>query len=183
MTNCFRTRIRTLLFTSHGLYTTPIYIQRSLSFFSTAHLWFIQKFLYIHLLLTHTRIPLYVFYIKTLLCTFSFFFIYADILFTTLLSFFIMILVRFIFRTTLLKTEKNSTRFRNFYKHYPHPQPPQTFNSLSSQFCIPPWDSVLYLSQNCWMTCQLSTWPVVPLGPQGFSVLTQCFYDLTLLPA
>ena len=37
--------------------------------------------------------------------------------------------------------------------------------------------------QNYWMTCQLSAWPVVPPRPQGFSVLTQCFYDLTLLPA
>ena len=70
-------------------------------FFSNAHLWFIQKFLYIYSF-THTRIPLHVFFIKTLLCTFSFFFIYTDILFTTLLSFFIMILVHFIFRTTSL---------------------------------------------------------------------------------
>ncbi len=47
---------RTLLFTSHGLYTNPIYIQRFFIFPNT-HLWFTQKFLHIHSLLTHTRIP------------------------------------------------------------------------------------------------------------------------------
>ena len=56
MTNFFCTRIRTLLFTSHGLYTNPIYIQRFFIFPNT-HLWFTQKFLHIHSLLTHTRIP------------------------------------------------------------------------------------------------------------------------------
>ena len=99
MTNFFCIRIGTLF-----LYVTrsnPIYIQRSFLFFSNAHLWFIQKFLYIYSF-THTRIHLHVFFIKTLLCTFSFFFIYVDILFTTFLSFFIMILVHFIFRTTFL---------------------------------------------------------------------------------
>ena len=46
MTNFFCIRIGTL-----SLYVTRsnlIYIQRSFSFFSNTHLWFIQKFLYIH---------------------------------------------------------------------------------------------------------------------------------------
>ena len=75
MTNFFCTRIGTL-----SLYITrsnPIYIQRSFSFFSNAHLWFIQKFLYIHSLFTHTRISLHIYFIKTLLCTFTFFLIWV----------------------------------------------------------------------------------------------------------
>ena len=54
MTNLFRTRIRTLLFTSHGLYTNPTYIQRFFIFPNT-HLWFTQRFLHVHSLLTHTK--------------------------------------------------------------------------------------------------------------------------------
>ena len=39
MTNFFCTRIRTLLLTSHGLYTNPIYIQRFFFIFSNTHLY------------------------------------------------------------------------------------------------------------------------------------------------
>ena len=63
MTNFFCIRIGTL-----SLYVTrsnPIYIQRSFSFFSNAHLWFIQKFLYIHSLLTHTRISFHTLFTHT----------------------------------------------------------------------------------------------------------------------
>ena len=49
-TNCFCTHIRTLLFTSHGLFTILIYIQRFL--FLTTHL-----YTKVHSLLTRTRIP------------------------------------------------------------------------------------------------------------------------------
>jgi len=42
-------------FMSHSLYTNPIHVQRFFVF-PNIHLWFIQKFLYIHSLLTHTRI-------------------------------------------------------------------------------------------------------------------------------
>ena len=75
--------------------SNPIYIQRSFSFFSNTHLWFIQKFLYIYSF-THIRLPLHVFfYKKTLLCTFSLFLIYADIYslhFSSFLSWFWFIL-------------------------------------------------------------------------------------------
>ena len=63
MTNFFCICIGTL-----SLYVTrsnPIYIQRSFSFFSNTHLWFIQKFLYIHSLLTHTRISFHTLFTHT----------------------------------------------------------------------------------------------------------------------
>ena len=51
MTNCFCTHIRTLLFTSHGIYTIPSYIQRFFISHNT-HLYTKE-----HSLLTRTRIP------------------------------------------------------------------------------------------------------------------------------
>ena len=77
MTNFFCIRIGTL-----SLYVTrsnPIYIQRSFSFFSNTHLWFIQKFLYIHSLFTQTKISLHVFFIhkkKTFYTHFPFTYMY-----------------------------------------------------------------------------------------------------------
>ena len=50
-TNRLCTHIRTLLFTSHGLYTIPIYIQR---FFISHNTHLYTK---VHSLLTRTRIP------------------------------------------------------------------------------------------------------------------------------
>ena len=46
MTNFFCTRIRTLLFTSHGLYTNPIYVQRFFHFSQ-------------HTLMVHTKVSSY----------------------------------------------------------------------------------------------------------------------------
>ena len=101
MTNFFCIRIGTLF-----LYVTrsnPIYIQRSFSFFSNAHLWFIQKFLYIHSLFTHTRISLHVFFFYKNPSMHIFLFLYIRRHFIHNTSFFfIMILVHFIFRTTFL---------------------------------------------------------------------------------
>ena len=78
MTNLFRTRIRTLLFTSHGLYTNPIYVQRSFSFFSNTDLQFTQKFLHIHLLLTHIRIPFHASFTQTFYTHFPFTYMYKN---------------------------------------------------------------------------------------------------------
>jgi len=71
-----------------------------------------------HTLFTHTQnLSIHFLHIKTL-----FFSLYIDTTFAHNASFFfsilgvIMIFVRFIFRTTLLK--ENPTRFRNFNKHY-----------------------------------------------------------------
>ena len=59
ITNSFCICIETL--SLHVTRSNPIYIQSSFSFFSNAHLWFIQKFLYIHSLFKHTRISLHIF--------------------------------------------------------------------------------------------------------------------------
>ena len=113
MTNFFCTRIRTLLFTSHGLYTNPIYIQRFFHFFSNTHLWFTQKFLHIHSLLTHTRIPfhasfthknpsIHIFLLHTCINK-NLFLFFMNMTFIHNASFFLLgFLVHFIFRTTFL---------------------------------------------------------------------------------
>ena len=62
MTNLFCTHIRTLLFTSHGLYTNRIYIQRSFSFFSNAHLWLYNGF-FIYTRCSHTQEFLYTYFL------------------------------------------------------------------------------------------------------------------------
>ena len=92
MTNFFCIRIRTLsLYVTRSIYKP--YLRSTIFFFvfPNTHLWFIQKFLYIHLLLTHTRISFHTLFThaKILLYTFSFhihiwetfffFFIYVDI--------------------------------------------------------------------------------------------------------
>ena len=84
MTNFLCTRIGTLsLYITRSIYKS--YLRSKIfSIFPNTRLWFIQKFLYIHSLFSHTRISLHVFFIKTLLCTFiSLFFwmcIYASII-------------------------------------------------------------------------------------------------------
>ena len=56
MTNFFCTRIITLsLYVTWSIYKT-LFTFKDFFVFSNTHLWFIQKFLYIHSLLTHTRI-------------------------------------------------------------------------------------------------------------------------------
>ena len=116
MTNFFCIRIGTL-----SLYVTwsnPIYIQR---FFVV----FLQRTPTIHTkvslytLVAHTHknfFPYIIFYKNPSMHIFLFLYIRRHFIHYTSL-FFIMILVHFIFRTTFLN-EKNSTRFRNFYKHY-----------------------------------------------------------------
>jgi len=111
MTNFFCTRIRTLFFTSHGLYTNPIYIQRFF-IFSNTHLWFTQNFLHIHSLLTHTRIPfhasfthknpsIHIFLLHT--CINKTLFLFFMNTFIHNASFFLLVfLIHFTFRTTFL---------------------------------------------------------------------------------
>ena len=109
MTNFFCTRIRTLLFTSHSLYTNPIHIQRFFIFPNT-HLWFPQQFLHIHLLLTHIRIPFHASFTQTFYthCPFTymyknFFLFFMNMNFIHNASFFLLgFLVHFTFRTTFL---------------------------------------------------------------------------------
>ena len=107
----FCTRIRTLLFTSHGLYIQTLF--KDFFIFPNTHLWFTQRFLHIHSLLTHTRIPFRAsFTHKDPLYTFSFyihvqktffFSLQTWLLFTTLLflfSFYFWFIL--FFRTTFL---------------------------------------------------------------------------------
>ena len=65
---------------------------------------------------THKNFSTRIFYKNPSMHIFLFLYIRRHFIHYTSLSF-IMILVHFIFRTTFLN-EKNSTRFRNFYKHY-----------------------------------------------------------------
>ena len=112
MTNLFCTRIGIL-----SLYVTwsnPIYIQRSFSFFSNTHLWLIQKFLYIHSLLTHTRISLHaslthtkpsihIFLLHTGIYTKTLFLFFTNMTFIHNASLFLLgFLVHFTFMTTFL---------------------------------------------------------------------------------
>ena len=55
MTNLFRTRIRTLLFTSHGLYTNLIYTQRFFHF--SQHTYGSHKDFFMYTRCSHIRIP------------------------------------------------------------------------------------------------------------------------------
>ena len=111
----------------HGLYKNSIPIQRLLFHFFKIHSWFIQKFLYIpslfthknflfaHYLHTHKIFP-YIFTYKNSFLFFS----YRHDIFSQRLFFYSWryhdFFVHFIFRTTFLN--ENSTRFRNFNKHY-----------------------------------------------------------------
>ena len=113
MTNFFCTRIRTLLFTSHGIYTNPIYIQR-FSFFPThpygSHKGFFiytrcsptQEFLYTYFLYKKKKPFIHIFLLHTCIYTNHFLF-FMNMTFIHNASFFLLgFLVHFIFRTTFL---------------------------------------------------------------------------------
>ena len=58
----------------HTVYIQTLFTFKDFFIFPNTHLWFIQKFLHIHSLLTHTRIPFHAsFTHKDLLYTFSFY--------------------------------------------------------------------------------------------------------------
>jgi len=113
MTNFFYTRIRTLLFTSHGLYTNPIYIQRSFSFFPQrtpmAHT---KVSLYTFVAHTHKnsfpriiytqRPSIHIFLLYTCIDKNFFSFLYEHGFYSQRFSLLLGFLVHFIFRTTFL---------------------------------------------------------------------------------
>jgi len=99
ITNSFSICIGTL--SLHITRSNPIYIQRSFSFFSNAHLWFIQKFFLYILVHTHKNPSIRIFYKNPSMHIFLFLYIRRHFIHYTSL-FFIMILVHFIFRKTFL---------------------------------------------------------------------------------
>ena len=103
MTNFFCTRIRTLLFTSHGLYTNPIYIQRFFHFFQHALMVHTKGF-FIYTRCSHTQEFLSTHHLHTknpFIHTFLFLCICRHFIHNA--SFFLLgFLVHFIFRTTFL---------------------------------------------------------------------------------
>ena len=103
------------LFTSHG---QTLFTFKDLFRFSPTHTYGSYKSFFIYTRCSHTQEFLYTyfFYKNPSMHIFLFLYIRRHFIHNTSF-FFIMILVHFIFRTTFLN-EKNSTRFRNFYKHY-----------------------------------------------------------------
>ena len=112
MTNFFCTRIRTLLFTSHGLYTNPIYIQRFFHF--SQHTLIVHTKVSSYTLVAHTHknsFPRIITHKNPFIHTFllhiyinkNLFLFFTNMTFIHNASFFLLgFLVHFIFRTTFL---------------------------------------------------------------------------------
>ena len=97
----------------HTVYIQTLFTFKDFFIFPNTHLWFIQKFLHIHSLLTHTRIPFHASFthknpfIHTFLLHIyinkNLFLFFMNMTFIHNASFFLLgFLVHFIFRTTFL---------------------------------------------------------------------------------